>query len=61
VDFVLQYRGKCLAIEVKSGAARGTSGMKTFQRKFAPDRMLLIARDGLPWQDFLTIEPGALF
>lgn len=61
VDFVLQYRGKCLAIEVKSGAVRGSSGMHTFQQKFAPDRMLLIGKDGLPWQEFLTIEPGALF
>lgn len=61
VDFVLQHRGKTLAIEVKSGVLRGTSGMETFRKKFSPDKMLLVGRDGLPWEIFLQTNPAELF
>jgi uncharacterized protein len=60
VDFVLKHRGKTLAIEVKSGALRSASGMEAFRKKFNPDKMLLLGRDGLPWEEFLRIAPGAL-
>ncbi|MDZ7881003.1 MAG: DUF4143 domain-containing protein [Saprospiraceae bacterium] len=61
VDFVLQYRGKTVAIEVKSGALRPVSGMKIFRRKFNPDKILLVGTGGLPWQEFLTINPVSIF
>ncbi len=61
VDFVLQYRGKTLAIEVKSGALRGTPGMEVFRKKFNPDKMLLVGTGGLPWEEFLQIRPTELF
>lgn len=57
VDFVVQHRGKTLAIEVKSGALRSTSGMETFRKKYNPDKMLLVGRDGLPWELFLQTNP----
>lgn len=61
VDFVLQYRGKCLAIEVKSGAARGLPGMEAFRKKFDPDHVLLVGQNGLPWETFLATGPAELF
>lgn len=61
VDFVLQYRGKCLAIEVKSGTARDLSGMEAFRKKFDPDHVLLVGQDGLPWETFLATGPEELF
>jgi predicted AAA+ superfamily ATPase len=61
VDFVLQHRGKTLAIEVKSGVLRSASGMESFRKKMAPDKMLLIGPDGLPWQTFLQINPADFF
>jgi len=61
VDFVLQYRGKTLAIEVKSGVLRGASGMEVFRKKFSPDKMLLVGRDGLSWEAFLQVNPIELF
>jgi predicted AAA+ superfamily ATPase len=60
VDFVLKIRGKIVAIEVKSGAPRGTgymSGMESFKKKFHPDKLLLVGADGLPWEAFLKIDP----
>jgi hypothetical protein len=61
VDFVLQHRGKTLAIEVKSGAFRSGSGMAAFQKKFNPDKLILVGDAGLPWQDFLRLDPTELF
>ena len=61
IDFVLQHRGKTLAIEVKSGALRGAPGMEAFRKKFSPDKMLLVGSGGFPWEEFLMINPAQLF
>ncbi len=60
VDFVLQNRGKIWGIEVKSGAKLSLGGMEVFRKKFNPDKMLLIGTGGLPWQDFLKINPAEI-
>ncbi len=60
IDFLLQYRGKTMAIEVKSGALRGAPGMEVFRKKFSPDKMLLVGTGGLPWEEFLRINPTEL-
>ncbi|MBK6937538.1 MAG: ATP-binding protein [Chitinophagaceae bacterium] len=61
VDFVIEYKGKLAGIEVKSGAAAATSGMGAFKKQFNPGKLLLVANEGLTWQDFLTINPVELF
>lgn len=61
VDFVIEKRGKVLALEVKTGAENITSGMKVFKEQFNPDKMLLIGTKGLPWQEFLKMNPIDLF
>jgi predicted AAA+ superfamily ATPase len=61
VDFVIQHRGKTLAIEVKTGAIQTTKGMDAFRKKFSPDKILLIGTGGLSWEDFLKINPIELF
>ncbi len=62
VDFVLEMRGKVIGLEVKSGARAGyPSGMAAFQKTFQPDRMLLVGEGGLPWEEFLRINPKSLF
>ncbi len=60
VDFIIQKK-KRIAIEVKSGASRSSTGMQVFQKKFHPDKLLLTGSDGIPWQDFLIMEPEQLF
>jgi uncharacterized protein len=62
VDFVLEHRGKTVAIEVKSSAKSGNlKGMDVFKKQFEPNKLLLIGSTGLPWQEFLTINPIELF
>ncbi|MCF8246120.1 MAG: ATP-binding protein [Saprospiraceae bacterium] len=61
VDFVVQHRGKMLAIEVKSGSLRNTTGMEAFRKSHSPDKLLLVGKDGLPWEEFLEVNPVDLF
>jgi hypothetical protein len=61
VDFILERKGKVVALEVKTSATTSTSGMNTFQKQFHPNKVLLVGKSGLPWQDFLKINPLQLF
>jgi uncharacterized protein len=62
VDFVMEHRGKTVAIEVKSGSKHGNlKGMDAFKKQFEPDKLLLVGSTGLAWQEFLTINPIELF
>jgi predicted AAA+ superfamily ATPase len=61
VDFVIERKGKVIGLEIKSGAPGTTTGMAAFKNKFNPDKVLLIGNSGLPWQDFLNLNPATLF
>lgn len=61
VDFVIQFKGKTVAIEVKSSSGIAKKGMDTFQKKFSPAKILLAGKDGIPIEDFLKINPIDLF
>jgi uncharacterized protein len=61
VDFVLKKKGKVIGLEVKSGSTQSSSGISAFKKAFNPDKVLLIGKTGLPWQDFLKLNPVELF
>ena len=61
VDFVLQKGGKLIGLEVKSGSGTNIAGMQAFKKYFNPDKVLLIGNNGLPWEEFLEINPVQLF
>ncbi len=61
VDFVLKKGEKVIGLEVKSSSAKRTSGMKAFSGQFHTDKVLLIGDGGLPWQEFMQINPEELF
>ncbi len=61
VDFVLQHKGKTIALEVKSNTSTGGKGMEMFRKKYNPDSILLVGQSGLPWEEFLGINPKMLF
>ncbi|MBS0286135.1 MAG: ATP-binding protein [Proteobacteria bacterium] len=53
VDFILQKGDKIIAIEVKSGLNnKATSGSLDFQKKYHPNKMLLIGKGGIALEDF---------
>jgi predicted AAA+ superfamily ATPase len=61
VDFVLESKGKVIGLEVKSGTTQSSSGISAFKKAFSPEKVLLIGKSGIPWQDFLKINPAQLF
>jgi len=61
VDFVLEKKGKVIGLEVKSGVTQSSSGIEAFKKAFNPSKVLLIGYSGLPWQEFLKINPVELF
>ena len=61
VDFVLEKRGKIIAIEVKSSDSFNNKGIEVFKNRYNPDKTYLIGNRGLPWEEFLKISPEELF
>ncbi|MBI3142427.1 MAG: ATP-binding protein [Bacteroidetes bacterium] len=61
VDFVLTYKGKTVAIEVKSGPTKITRGLDAFKKKYNPYKSLLVGKNGFPIEDFLLLDPIMLF
>ena len=61
VDFVLEKKGKVIGLEVKSGSTQSSSGISAFKKAFNPDKILLVGKTGVPWQDFLKLNPVELF
>lgn len=61
VDFIIERKGKVIAMEVKTTAAGSTSGIAAFQKQIRPSKILMIGKSGLPWQEFLEINLAFLF
>lgn len=61
VDFVVQYKGQVIALEVKAGKKQAHSGLNVFAKAFNPHKSLLIGDDGIPWQEFLLVNATDLF
>lgn len=60
VDFVVQYNGNYVAIEVKSNQDKIT-GLNEFRKKFKPSKVYQLNAEGLSWQKMITIDPKDLF
>jgi hypothetical protein len=50
-----------IAFEVKSAKTGNLSGLNAFNKKFKPEKSLLIGDDGIPWQEFLRMDIVDLF
>lgn len=61
VDFIIERKGRVIALEVKTNTKVSTQGMSAFKAAFNPDKVLLIGKGGLPWEEFLEMKPVELF
>ena len=61
VDFVLERNGKIIAVEIKSGRRAASKGMSEFAKRFNPEKLLLVGTGGIPFDNFLKINPKELF
>jgi uncharacterized protein len=61
IDFVLERKGTVVGLEVKSGATQKAPGMDAFKKQHQPDKVFLVGNSGIPWQEFLKMNPIAFF
>ena len=61
VDFVLQNGNKTIGIEVKSGRNKHSTGIAAFAKRFNPAKILLVGREGIAIDEFLTMSVSNLF
>lgn len=61
VDFILEKGDKVIGLEVKSGMKAENTGMSVFAEKFHPEKVLLVGTRGIPYEEFLRINPKELF
>jgi len=55
IDFVLERGRRLIGIEVKSGSGGGNPrNLDMFQKKFKPERILLVGEQGTPLEEFLS-------
>ncbi|HOA12859.1 MAG TPA: ATP-binding protein [Myxococcota bacterium] len=59
VDYVLAGSGKIVAFEIKSTRRRAAvPGIDFFEKEFGPVRKILVGGQGLPLEEFFTMEPA---
>lgn len=61
VDFVIERGDKTIGLEVKTGATKSTEGISAFKSYANPEKVLLVGDSGIPWEEFLKINPLELF
>ena len=60
VDYVIEKGDKIIAIEVKSGKDSTNKGMSLFNEEFHPQSLYTIGTDGIPFEEFLSMNPADL-
>ncbi|HJX70766.1 MAG TPA: DUF4143 domain-containing protein, partial [Bacteroidales bacterium] len=61
VDFILERRGRLVAIEIKSNGSDHQKGLATFSEKYPSAKIIITGKTGIPWEEFLGINPIELF
>ncbi|TAL68469.1 MAG: ATP-binding protein [Bacteroidetes bacterium] len=61
VDFVLFNDNKLIGIDVTISSLHRTSGLTEFKKEFNPYKIYLVGKDGIPWKEFININPVELF
>jgi uncharacterized protein len=61
VDFVVEYKKRVIALEVKTSKVGGLAGLNSFSKIHRPEKALVIGTDGIPWEEFLQMNVLDLF
>ena len=61
VDYVIEKGNEIVAIEVKSGKDSTNKGMSVFNEEFNPQSLYTIGTNGIPFEQFLSMNPADLF
>lgn len=61
VDFVVEYKKRIIAIEVKTSKVGALPGMNAFVKTYRPEKSLVVGTDGIPWEEFLQMDVLSLY
>ena len=61
VDYVITYRNRKVAIEVKSGRRTTNTGTVKFAKLYHPHRTIVVGSGGLSVEEFLCLDIATLF
>ncbi len=61
VDYVIEKGNDIIALEVKSGKDSANKGLSLFNEEFRPRGVYLIGTNGIPFDQFLSMNPADLF
>ncbi|SFU19689.1 hypothetical protein SAMN04489724_0176 [Algoriphagus locisalis] len=61
VDFVIEYKKRIIALEVKTSKVGGLAGLNSFATTYHPEKSLVIGTDGIPWEEFLQMDVLELY
>jgi predicted AAA+ superfamily ATPase len=61
VDYIIEKGSDIVALEVKSGKDSTNTGLSLFNEAFHPRGVYLIGTDGIPFEQFLSMNPADLF
>ena len=61
VDYVLEKKGRVIAIEVKSNNTTANEGLAKFTAQFKPHLAFIVGDGGMTAEDFLSADPADLF
>ena len=61
MDFVLRRGSRIIGIEVKTGSRRWNEASRSeFEKRFDPERCLLVGDEGVPLNEFLSVPDGSM-
>ncbi len=60
VDYILQWKGEYIAIEVKTNKEKIT-GLHNFKKHFKPKKTYQLSETSLDWKEIISIDPRELF
>jgi predicted AAA+ superfamily ATPase len=61
VDYVIEKGDRIVALEIKSGHDSANKGLTLFDHEFHPHGLFLIGTNGIPFAEFLKLNPVGLF
>ncbi|MFV0420542.1 MAG: ATP-binding protein [Dysgonomonas sp.] len=61
VDYIIEKGNDSVALEVKSGKDSANLGLSLFNEDFHPRGLYSIGTDGIPFEQFLSMNPADLF
>ena len=59
--YVIKRGNKLIALEIKSGKSSVNKGLTIFNNEFKPHKLFIIGTNGIPFEEFLSMNTLDLF